>query len=377
VLPTCFDMKQVYPWEGRPPLLTLFRQSKQSPEESLLSPNTTDDIRFVDGAPDGISLYSGPLWEPLSSDEIVPRTIAALENLIHRASSSRRRALYLIFLQEALVNHRLELTTALLKKAFPREKLRPHALWLIENATHIEPLKLGMLLLGLSGTPGDVSVLLLLARHNELTLFAAEAVCSLSQNPTAALWEMAKNVHGWGKIHAVEKLAPYAAHHPEIRGWLLRHGCQNEIMYEYLAHTCATAGHLADALSAETIDRELLDGACLILDSLDSPGKGWDQYPEGVTATFHLLRHLKMQEGEAFCHVWASTKNGGIEMKLFWVFSFLGSMIGAGAFYLTLTKSDSAMQEASGSVIALCFCIIPYVFARSVEGQRQEVGRSL
>ena len=43
------------------------------------------------------------------------------------------------------------------------------------------------------------------------------------------------------QLHVV--MDNYAAHkRPEVRAWLLRHGCDNAVMPEYLAYTCATAG---------------------------------------------------------------------------------------------------------------------------------------
>ena len=41
----------------------------------------------------------------------------------------------------------------------------------------------------------------------------------------------------------------------------MRHGCDNDIMPEYLAHACATGGRLIEALSGDEVDDELLEGA--------------------------------------------------------------------------------------------------------------------
>ena len=63
---------------------------------------------------------------------------------------------------------------------------------------------------------------------------------------------------------------------------MLRHGCENEVLPEYLAHPCATAGRLEDALDG-LVDDELLDGACTIVRALvnGGPAEDIDDYEPG------------------------------------------------------------------------------------------------
>ena len=105
-----------------------------------------------------------------------------------------------------------------------------------------------------------------------------------SDEPDVVLWELAKTVDGWGRIHIVERLAE--TERPEIKDWLLREGYRNSIMYEYLAYTCATAGNLLTALSGEHVDRDLLTSAGDIIQALISggPAEDMDGYEEGATA---------------------------------------------------------------------------------------------
>ena len=42
------------------------------------------------------------------------------------------------------------------------------------------------------------------------------------------IWNLAKRVHGWGRIHAIEQLEPETN---DIRRWLLTDGVRNEVMY--------------------------------------------------------------------------------------------------------------------------------------------------
>jgi len=78
------------------------------------------------------------------------------------------------------------------------------------------------------------------------TLFPAVPIQNLSPTYERDLWELAKTVEGWGRIHLVERLAHAEDH--EIRAWLLREGFRNAVMGEYVACICARAGRLHEAL---------------------------------------------------------------------------------------------------------------------------------
>jgi hypothetical protein len=109
------------------------------------------------------------------------------------------------------------------------------------------------------------------------------------------VYEVARRVEGWGRIHAVERLAGSTT--PEIRAWLLRGGFRNGVMDEYLAYIAATTGHLYEALLDPAPDRELLTGAGGILAALSDlggPAKDMRHYPDAVPA-MHRFAELAGQ----------------------------------------------------------------------------------
>jgi len=63
-----------------------------------------------------------------------------------------------------------------------------------------------------------------------------------------------------GQIHAVERLEPTS---DEIREWILRKGCANEIMDAYLGLECGNKGNLIGALRHGSIDDELFEVSVL------------------------------------------------------------------------------------------------------------------
>ena len=146
---------------------------------------------------------------------------------------------------------------------------------LMREAHHREPLKLAVALVGRMGDERDVPTLESLARHDEFSLVAGIALSHLLDDTVTAWWRVGCLATGWGKIEAVGRLAQEPELPADVRAWLLRHGCDNAVMPEYLAHPCATAGRLDEALGG-LVDDELLDGACTIVRALVNGGPAED-----------------------------------------------------------------------------------------------------
>jgi len=172
------------------------------------------------------------------------------------------------------------------------ERFHELALFLVQAAPERELVKLGISMLGVLVGCDEHETLLTIGRHEEFTLFSAVALASTLEQPDLQLWELAKSVRGWGRIHAVERLVDSV--NPEIRAWLLRQGYRNEIMDEYLAYSCAVAGDLAGALEADIVDDALLDGAAGIFAGLlnGGPAEDIEDYEQAPRAAEAYLRHL-------------------------------------------------------------------------------------
>ena len=143
----------------------------------------------------------------------------------------------------------------------------------------------------------DKDIVTTLAKHDEFTLHAIRAVLMGFKEPNEVIFGIARHVDGWGKISAVEYLEPET---DEIRHWLLRFGCANNIMDNYLAAICAEKGRLSEAIQAPQIDRELFSGAGIILKALiedTGPAESIEDYKDGVLVIQLYLKHsAKMSE---------------------------------------------------------------------------------
>ncbi|AGL15711.1 hypothetical protein [Actinoplanes sp. N902-109] len=163
----------------------------------------------------------------------------------------------------------------------PRDRVREVGRRLAEHGTRRNAVALGVLLLGVSGDRRDRELLLDLGSLEDLTLYAAVALTRTQPDRERVLFDLARRVTGWGRIHTVQRLK--GTKDPQIKAWLLREGFRNSIMDEYLAHLAATTGGLRAALAGGPVDDELLDGAGDILTalSLGGPAEDLTDYADG------------------------------------------------------------------------------------------------
>jgi hypothetical protein len=161
------------------------------------------------------------------------------------------------------------------------------------DAPDREPVKFGIAVLGLFRHADDLEIFRTLGRHSEFTLFCAVALGNAADDAERELWELARQVDGWGRVHIVERLSQ--TEDLEIKEWLLREGYKNSVVHEYLAYTCATAGGLLPALEREGIDDELLDSAAELIHALlmGGPAQDIDDYEDGAEAVERFLAHVE------------------------------------------------------------------------------------
>jgi hypothetical protein len=250
----------------------------EGPPPALPDEEPSDDrtIRWGAGALDGmLARHLDSAREPARGAEL-----AALIEQAATGDEQARATLYEAARADGIVFALDEALAAL--DEVPPAPVAEVGRELMRVAEHREPLKLGIALVGRTGDHQDVPVLETLARHDEFSLVAGVALASLLDDPVAAWWKVGRLAGGWGKVEAVGRLAEITSLPPEVRAWLLRHGCDNAVTPEYLAYACATAGGLEDELHG-LVDDELLDGACTIVRALvhGGPAEDIDDYEPG------------------------------------------------------------------------------------------------
>jgi hypothetical protein len=254
---------------ARPPILDVIAAWQEGPPPVLPdeAPDDGRTIRWTAGALDGVQSRDGD-----------PARGAVLATLIEHAAAGDPEAieaLYEAARADGIVRALDEALDALERADVGREPVAELGRRMAREAQHREPLKLAVALVGRAGGSGDVPLLETLARHDEFSVVAGAALASLLGDPVQAWWRVGCLAAGWGKVEAVTRLAARPSLPEDVRGWMLRHGCDNEVRPEYLAYACATAGRLEDAL-AGLVDDELLDGACTIVRALVNGGPAED-----------------------------------------------------------------------------------------------------
>lgn len=163
---------------------------------------------------------------------------------------------------------------------------------LATRSPHRNPVKFGIALLGLCRNKTVLDDITILGLHDEFTMYTTVAITALFDHPVQPLWQLAKKVDGWGKIQLVDRLANMELT-TEIKDWLLLEGYQNNIMYAYLAYTCAMNGGLHEQLDKNEISAALFHAAGEIIDALLSGGPAEDinDYIYAVPVIENYIRH--------------------------------------------------------------------------------------
>lgn len=257
-------------------------------------PDERDDgrMKWVGGALDGVfGHHFGGRSDPQGRAAMLHRALAVV---LEDPSAAKVEALY----GQLCAASVLAIVDTLLERIVEQQDLDPArlttlAVWLARNAPDRGPVKFAIALLGILPGADQRALLLTLGRHEEFSLYAAVALSrTAGDDAEGLLFELARQVEGWGRIQIVERLA--GTRDPAIKGWMLREGYKNAVMYEYLACTCAVAGGLRAALEQDRVDRALLDGAADIIGALvtGGPAEDMDDYADGAVVAERFLHHF-------------------------------------------------------------------------------------
>lgn len=303
------------PWDRHPSILEFVRSRIAADGPGMAEGGDTlpdedrivqgSKLRWAAGAMDGVATHHMGTGE---DEEAVRRTVELVAAYSRQPTAANKAAVYRHILAEQVVSIIDPVIEALLNEpAIGHDRLYDLARSFVTESPDREPVKFGTALLGLFRRPEDLELFRTLGRHDEFTLFCVVAIANASEDPDEALWALARNVTGWGRIHVVERLARTTD--PAIKRWLLLEGFRNSVMYEYLAGTCARAGGLLAALGEDRVDRELLTAAGEIIQALiaGGPAEGIDDYEDARPAIGSYLGHMATSADtvEDFLHVHA------------------------------------------------------------------------
>ena len=209
------------------------------PEDFSL-PGLTDDeteLKWADGALDGVTMYHMTIPEITKDDRtLISDAVRAADMRDYDLADSLFKMLGR-HLQAIVVIDDLQSYIADNQRRLDAKNLFEYAIHLLFESSDRECMKFGLSLLELFRTDdkNDLKeVIRTIGLSEEFALFAIFVMLKWKDG-NSDIWELAKKLHGWGRIHAIERLEPDTE---EIRKWILMEGVHNDVMPTYSALTC-------------------------------------------------------------------------------------------------------------------------------------------
>lgn len=225
-----------------------------------------DKVRFADGALDGITLYHmGVPQQDTSLLEQALNTAATNLEQAHKLVCQWVMDGHMISAREKILNYLLEH-----QQKLPAPEIYRLAVECALKGTHREEVKFGLVLLVLfdmSRNEPLKNAMRILALSDEFTLYVLQAAAAWD-NSAQEILRIAKNVHGWGRIHAVRALEPETQ---EIADWLFAEGWDNTVMPAYSALECCQKANLRQRLE-NGLSEKNFSLACELLAALLDEG---------------------------------------------------------------------------------------------------------
>ena len=248
----------------------LIKSSIQSdgslPENFSLPQEETDGISWADGAMDGVFLYHTARNEG---------SIEPLKDIIFQISEGKFEEAdnNLNNLNFSMVSIKIPLLKWIFQKRenINADNLYKFAISQLTTSKNKECIKFSLSILSLMGVENDAETLekiKILALSDEFTLYCLNIIEHL-ENSNNEIFEIAKKVKGWGRIHSIPYLE---VTNNEIKEWILEKGCHNEVVPSYTALTCAKKINLLKILNEENISNKRFNNISYLVAALLDEG---------------------------------------------------------------------------------------------------------
>lgn len=227
-----------------------------------------ESIGMAPGAMDGIMIYH---MNSQPSVEIEMELLGLIKAALGNSESSTEAVIK--FLNE---HSTLSIIDGLLtaigedQGSIDPQRLREVAQGWASQGHEVELVKLGIALLGIIDTEDDKDIrdlIQTLGKYDEFTLFSLVAMGRWPDG-NRRIFELARQLEGWGQVHAVERLRPES---PEIKDWFITGGCGNMLTGLYSASTCALKGDLIGHLKPSEISDAVFNGSGDIINAFLDP----------------------------------------------------------------------------------------------------------
>lgn len=268
------------------------------PEDFKLPKEEDGHMPWADGALDGVSIYHMGMGK-IDENSIarigeglkyaVEDNYVEADKVVAEVANKHRAICIIDDLQGYIVDHQAELQAGAIYK---------YGLHLLLESSDVESVKIGLVLLELFDVDDGIKdAIRVVGLSDEFTIFSIFVVRGWD-NGQMEILNLAKNVEGWGRIHAVEFIEP---ENDEIKVWLLKEGTRNWVMPAYSGLTCYKKADVETLLKKPELTYEEIKGILAIvnamLDEGPVPGISEIENPESMLARVleHAAKHLPLQ----------------------------------------------------------------------------------
>lgn len=261
---------------------------------SLPTEGTNEGVKFADGAMDGIIIYHmghGDLKE--SSKEL-------MDSIFHLITEDKfedaRKALKELSKECSAISAIDDFENYIFSNTewINPQKLHAFGMDCIFDNTK-EIVKYGMEILEVFQTSDDKikSIIRTLGLSDEFTIFAVFHMLKWD-NANEEIFALAKKVHGWGRIHAIDRLQPETE---EIKDWLLYEGIHNGVVSAYSAMDCYEKAGVRELLKVLLSTKEV-EAIADIIDALldEGPVAGISAIDDAEELIMDFLNAAKSKE---------------------------------------------------------------------------------
>ena len=232
------------------------------PEDFKLPPKDPNGVPWADGAMDGVYIY-----HTVGNEE----DIEPLKNIVFQISEGKfeEAETNLDKLDFSMVSRTNSLLSWIIQeqKQINLNNLYEFASSRLVTTKNIEVIKFCLSVLTIMNVETDAETIekvKILALSDEFTLYCLNIFVKL-ENSNKEIFEIAKKVKGWGRVHSIGYLE---VTNDEIKEWILEEGCHNDVLLAYTAYTCAKKINLIEILNEEQISSKKFNDISYLMNAL-------------------------------------------------------------------------------------------------------------
>ena len=232
------------------------------PEDFKLPPKNPNGVPWADGAMDGVYIY-----HTVGNEE----DIEPLKNIVFQISEGKfeEAETNLDKLDFSMVSRTNSLLSWIIQeqKQINLNNLYEFASSRLVTTKNIEVIKFCLSVLAIMNVETDAETIekvKILALSDEFTLYCLNIFVKL-ENSNKEIFEIAKKVKGWGRVHSIGYLE---VTNDEIKEWILEEGCHNDVLPAYTAYTCAKKINLIEILNDGKISNKKFNDISYLMNAL-------------------------------------------------------------------------------------------------------------